>query len=318
MNFISQKKNIELVKSEQQRSKQKNWRWKSALIVVASILVIIFAFIGIKGMTELDDSHSPEAVIGNGETIQQPNDITVDQQKEGIEIPAIKLPQNIGNADMIGLVVYNGKIYTQTQTSVGPQLAKQLKGEKLGTTKESIDEWSSQSDYSQELASNIGVQDIFAVNGYNTDFRIMTYLEYDDGNLYTEFFECLNGFTVYSGADIIAQLNIVDNIEGATYETYSDWYYSTEKYNPIADLELLNTFVTELNDSKPYDREIVGEELGDFRNNEQYRRLTLGLRDGTEVNLFIIREGYIIYGNTSVYFKLEGDTFNEIWALLQA
>lgn len=311
------KNGVERAKLEQQHSERKQRNWKIALIAVASMIVMTIAIVTIRGLKELEATQPTNLAIDNTENTQPPHQSTVDHQNEGIAIPAITLPENSENADMIGLVVYNGRIYTQTSTSIDLEYAKQLKGEKLGTTKGNIDEWSSQSEYAKELASTIGVQDVFAVNGYNTDFRIMTYLEDAESNVYAEFYECLNGFTVYSGADIIGQLNMIGNIEAATYEIYSDWYYNTEKYNPISDIERVNTFVTELNEAKPYDREVVEKELGNFRNNDQYRHLTLTLSDGTEVTLTIVREGYIRYGNAHIYFKLEDDTFQNVWALLE-
>jgi len=312
------KHGVERARLEQQHSKRLKWRWKAPLIAIASILVVIIVFIGIKGMTERDNTHSPSLAVGNDVNIEQTNNNTIDHEKVGIVIPTITLPENSETADMIGLVVYKGRIYTQTSTSIDIDNAKKLKGEKLGTTKGNIDEWSSQNEYAQELASTIGVQSIYAVNDYDTDFRIMTYLEDDEGNVYAEFYECLNGYTVYSGADIFGQLNMTGNIKAATYEIYSDWYYSTEKYNPISDIELLNTFVTELNEAKPYAREVVEEELGEFRNNDQYRHLSLTLSDGTIVTLNIVREGYVRYGYADVYFKLEGDTFQNVWALIDS
>ena len=77
---------------------------------------------------------------------------------------------------MIGLVVYQGNIYTQTGTQITPDIA--ARGDKLGRSKSGITEWSSSEDYT-ELASTIGEMDIFTVKGYDADFRIMSYMEHD-------------------------------------------------------------------------------------------------------------------------------------------
>lgn len=91
-----------------------------------------------------------------------------------VTIPKIELTNNSNaEADMIGLVVYKGNIYTQMGTSITPEIAESLLGDKLGRTKGNIDEWSTQTDYT-ELASSIGVTDIYLVKGYDSDFRIMS------------------------------------------------------------------------------------------------------------------------------------------------
>lgn len=74
--------------------------------------------------------------------------------------------------EVIGLIVYNGKIYTQTNSLIKPAAAKALLGEKLGVTKGNIDEWSSQKAYAEELASTISHANIYSVMGYDRDFRI--------------------------------------------------------------------------------------------------------------------------------------------------
>ncbi|WP_343769263.1 hypothetical protein [Clostridium malenominatum] len=110
------------------------------------------------------------------------------------------------------MIVYKGRVYTMSSTTIDSEDGKKLLGEKLGTTKGNIDQRSKQEEYSKEFASTLGIQDVYTVKGYDKDFRIMTYLENDDGTSYPQFYDCLNGITVKNGADIFGKLNIKGNI----------------------------------------------------------------------------------------------------------
>jgi hypothetical protein len=233
-----------------------------------------------------------------------------------VEIPAIQLPEDTSSASMIGLIVYNGKIYTQTRTDISPEDAKPLLGEKLGTTKGNIDEWSEQEAYDKEFASSIGIKDVYSVIGYDKDFRIMTYQE-QDGKQYVEFYENLNGITIISGEDVFGELNMVGNVSSAQYRTFSDWDNNIKNYQPIRDLETLNTFVTELNKAKPFPRTQDSDPISNSRNDEDFRELTVNLNDGSMVRLTLLRDGYIYYGFMNVYFQMNQDVFSKMWSQLE-
>jgi hypothetical protein len=244
---------------------------------------------------------------------------TIVLENGGIKIPAIQLPETSSSyaMDMLGLIVYKGKIYTQTTTSVNKDRAKELLEEKLGRTKASIDEWSKQDAYSVEFASTIGEADVFSVKGYDKNFRIMVYTE-RDGEIFASFYECLNGVTVQTGQDFFGKLNMIGNISGAMFQNYSEWNNGDETYHSINNMSVVNTFVQELDHAVPYTRESVEAELGDFRNDEHYKELTLQLQDGSNVSLVIIKDGYIRYGFSNVYFNMDHKVFMEMWNLIQA
>jgi hypothetical protein len=236
---------------------------------------------------------------------------------EGLQIPAIVLPESSDNLDMIGLIVYNGNIYTQTATKMDAASAKAVLGTKLGTTKGNIDEWSKQDEYAVEFASTtIGEADVYSVQGYDQTFRIMTYYE-SESKVYTEFYECLNGITVLDGEDVFRKLQMTGNILSTQYRSHSDWYYNVDNYYPLDDMDLINLFVEELNHTVPYTGEIVEEKLGDFRNDEHYREMILHLKDGSKISLVVLKDGYIRYGNSNLYFKMESEIFKQIWDELQ-
>ncbi|MBS4201028.1 hypothetical protein KHA93_15425 [Bacillus sp. FJAT-49732] len=235
------------------------------------------------------------------------------QERNSLTIPPIQLPKTSSeNMKMIGLVVYNGKVYTHTATEIDSEHAKALIDEKLGTTKPTIDEWSKQDQYSVEFASTIGKREIYSVKGYDKDFRIMAYDE-ENGENQAEFYECLNGITIRDGKDIFGQLKLDNHIVMAEYRTYSDWNHSKDYFQPVKDKKTLSAFVNELNHTLPETREKVEELLGDFRNDKQYKQLILHLEDGSRVSLVIIKGGYISYGSSDFYFKMDNEIFSKIW-----
>ncbi|KAB8137487.1 hypothetical protein F9U64_09190 [Gracilibacillus oryzae] len=244
------------------------------------------------------------------------SNIPVDTGDGGVHIPAIQLPEDNMSADMIGLIVYNENIYTQTRTEIDAQAAKDIIGEKLGTTKAIIDEWSEQEAYNKEFASTIGKADVYTVKGYDKDFRIMTYTE-QDGKIFVDLYENLNGITINIGQDIFGKLNIYGNISSAQYRTFSDWNNSIDDYQPITDMETLNVFVEELNQTKPLPRIQNSDPISNSRNDEQFRELSINLNDGTTVKLTLLKDGYIYYGFMGAYFKMNEDIFSKLWSILK-
>jgi hypothetical protein len=284
--------------------------YRRILSLAATFILVVAAITAYSlNLNKPDSSRVPDS--NTVENTESPN-VSNKPSSNGLEIPAIQLPKNTKGAvmDMIGLFVYKGKIYTQTGTSIDPENGKKLLGEKLGVTKGTIDEWSRQDEYAVEFASNIGEMEIYTVKGYDKDFRLMTYVVFDDG-AYAQFYECLNGITVYSGQDVFGKLNIEGNIVKAFYRSYDDWNNGREIYNPIDDAELYNSFARELNGTKPY--LIDNAELDAYRNNGGYRELKLELKDGSVVHLALYKNGLIRYGYADFLMKMEHEVFQRLW-----
>jgi hypothetical protein len=293
------KRGIHQAKSEMPVDKR---YWMKRIGLVASLLVFLGGYGVYKNTLQTEQAmpknNTPQVIEG-----------------KGIDIPKIELPDTTSKKaayDMIGLIVFNGKIYTQTATNIAVESAKSLLGDKLGRTKGSIDEWSSQDEYSKEFASSIGEMDVYTVKGYDKDFRIMVYSE-RGGEIIAEFYECLNGITITTGEDVFGKLKIEDNLVTAHYRKFSDWDYGKQIYYPINDPVILQSFVKALNQTNPHPREGVEAELGDFRNDEKSKELILNLQDGSKISLFLIKDGFIRYGFTDVYFKMENEAFLKIW-----
>lgn len=302
-NELHERSKLGVAKAKSEMGKSRILNSKNVIALVASILILFGSYGLIKNF---NDSSTPES---------QGAYFTEDG---GLHIPALQLPEKGEgkSMDMIGLIVYNGKIYTQTATEIDVKDAVNLLGEKLGRTKGIIDEWSKQDAYADEFASSIGESDVYTVKGYDKDFRIMTYDKYEDsGEVYAEFYEALNGITIYSGEDFFGKLNIAGNIVHAQYRTYSDWNHSIDNFFEINDKKILNSFIEELNTTSPITYETINETLGNYRNDQQYRELILELKDGSKVHLVIIKDGYIRYDH--LYFKMEDEIFTQMWKQLE-
>ncbi|WP_143192465.1 hypothetical protein [Paenibacillus sp. P32E] len=286
-------------------------RSKHFWLIIGAVAAGLFILIG--GIIYIQASNDQIS-----DQISTYNDVAVVPDEPGVKLPVIKLPEtkNFRNARMIGLIYYNGKVYTQTDTEIAPERAKDLLGEKLGTAKGNIEGWDTQDENDIEFASTIHKADVYTVNGYDKDFRIMTLAE-QNGMVSPAFYERLNGISVRDGGDFFGRFNIKGNVVGARYQSYSEWNNSMDQYHPIKDMDLINTLVDQLYHANLLSREIVGDALGDFRNDDKYRRLIIQLSDGTEVSLKIIRNGYINYGFAEVYFIIDSEMFWKLWQVMQ-
>ncbi len=196
-----------------------------------------------------------------------------------VTIPKMELPDmNSGAAmDMIGLVVYQGNIYTQTATRIEAADAAALRGSKLGQTTGGIDEWSGKDKYI-ELASTIGETDIYAVKGYDPDFRIMSYKEIN-GEVYAELYEHMNGITVGSGADLLGKLNLEGRIASAEWESFQSWNNGLQQYAPLANDGTLASFIADLLEAQPVDAQSLMKEH--IYDDEDRKVIYLKLEDNT-------------------------------------
>lgn len=313
-NKIKQEMNrIEIPKELSERSKmgvskakkdmQKGRKRYNAIgiIVAASLFLLVgpFAF--------FHNSVSPMGKTKNHNSIIITN-------SGGVKIPAMQLPEGHSNADadMVGLIVYNGKIYTQANTEIDAENAKAIIGEKLGRTKGNIEEGSKQEAYNEEFASSIEKVDVYSVKGYDKDFRIMAFRE-REGKLYAEFYENLNGITINNGGDVFGKLKMAGNVFSAQYRTFNDWNHNVDNYHSIADMKVLNAFVEELNNTKPFPLE---KPLYISQNNESFKEITIQLNDGSKVRLILLKDGYIYYG-ANVLFKMDNEIFSKMWSQLQ-
>ncbi|WP_340022905.1 hypothetical protein MHI24_28395 [Paenibacillus sp. FSL K6-1096] len=289
---------------------QQKRRPRKIIYIVASVLVA--AGIGLAGpsvMKQLNGTGSPNQVA------QVDPGTPSAGNAAGVVIPKIKLPDKKPGvqADMIGLVVYQGNVYTQAATRIEAADAAALRGDKLGRTTSGIDEWSGKDAYT-ELASNIGETDIYAVKGYDSGFLIMSYTEMD-GQVFAELYEHTNGITVNSGADLIGKLNLEGRVASAQWESFDSWNNGKQQYLPLPEGAALDSFLSALNAAKPLAADtLMAQGIYD---NEDRKILYLQLNDKARVELTLFGRGLVRYGNAPVFFEVEPGAFQALWSSME-
>lgn len=239
------------------------------------------------------------------------SDLSAAGIKNGVYIPKIVLeePQPGVTVDMVGLVVYRGNIYTWTNNlSLSKEQETALRGEYLGRTKGNLDEWSKQEDYAQEFASSIGVEDVYAVNGYDIDFRIMT----SDGQGNIGIYERLNDFWLETGEDLFGEMKLKGRLEAICWQPFSRWDNGEENWRE-AELskQTADAFVEGLYRSAYLEK-------SDWRELDP-KPCILKLTDGTEIHLMLLKGGYVKYqglGGNGV-FQMEESVFSGVYNALQ-
>ncbi|WP_026886513.1 hypothetical protein [Clostridium beijerinckii] len=237
-----------------------------------------------------------------------------------VYIPKFQIPtiqEKTKYVKMVPLIIYNGNVYIKSPISIDSKNSKNILGRKIGTTTGGLNNFNPMNTYSKNIISNIGITDVYAVNGYDEDFRIMTNVTLSDGTNYPEIYECLNGITITTGNDFFGKLNLPGNIVNAKVQiqTFSNSNNEKENFYTTSDPSFLNSFVRELNNSTPYLPENIENSLDDYKNNDKCKKIFLDLKDGSKnVPFTILRNGYIYYGESpTIYFKISTNFINEIW-----
>ena len=248
----------------------------------------------------------------------------------GVTIPAVTLPDASAQVayDMVGLVVYKGRIYTQAGDYFGED-AKPLEalvGAHLGTAKGNLNEWSSQDEYATEFASTVPGE-VYAVNGYDDGFRICIRGEiaYDEQDpvVWIQFFDCLNGVTLHTGKNLFEdRLHLSENAETVRYLSHFDWDNATGAmqeanldpdvwatfWEQVDQAEFLNLWDPDGTWSDPT------SDYTTIYDTQNQTHLYLAMRDGTTVELRLIEGGYVGYQPLGWYFvQIPEDAFNAVY-----
>jgi hypothetical protein len=238
----------------------------------------------------------------------------------GITVPVIELPTaDVSGiaADMIGLFVYQGRIYQQSNTSLimdenymlNKDDVMNLRGDYLGKTKGTITEWSKQDDYATEFASTIGESEIYTVNGYDSKNRLMVYSEYEDG-FSCEIYDSFGGQVLTSGADYFDVLNLQDNIVASQWESYDSWNYGKmERIDANID-DTFQQFISGLYTSTP-----MGNMIDMFTENTDYdsqKFVYVRTKNNLITSLRLFEGGYV-YAPEVGFFKMNESSFNAFW-----
>ena len=252
-------------------------------------------------------------------------------------IPAIELPEPVSQEgvavemDMVGLVVYKGRIYTQAQDFYDKDdvaIALALLDEHIGTAKGNIDEWSKQDDYATELASTYN-GDVYTVKGYDPKFRLAIKWSFEEDGatiINIGFFENLNDIHLEKGSAIFSdRLQLLENWDYVKTQEHNNWNNEWPDYvyhdlNGISENDI-EAFISALNDGEFLNIDLSDQAKYDPKADEVSASTTgpahlyFYLKDGTRVELMLLAGGYVAYRplSGSNYVKMPGDAFDKIF-----
>ena len=278
------------------------------------------------GMLGYSEKYDRQGMEAYNEDVKDPGVTSapaMQYAEQGINIPALSVPEPKKWAmyDMIGTLVYNGSIYTQTENQYMDLEAEQrenLLGDYLGHATMSLDEWSSFEEYDKEFASTYE-GDVYSVKGYDPDFRVcIRYEEEYDGekHLFLFFLERLNDITINTGYDVFeARLKVREKYVSCKWESHDDWNYARNIYHDLElDEEDWGRFMDMVDTCKfvnTWDPDTKSSSI--YRTDNQIH-LYIQLDDGLEIEMRLIEGGYVGYQSLGWYFvKIPEDIFDKVF-----
>lgn len=247
-----------------------------------------------------------------------------DDTEYAVYTDSVHLPENNSGiaVDMIGCLVYKGKVYTQSADfcQYDAAIAQQLVGEYVGEAKDilhCLDYGLSKENWNVEFASTYSGP-VYKVKGYSEEFRLCIYVNQGQEE-WLQILDNYDGIGLNSGADLFEErFHITGNVESVTYRTHDDW----EKQNsekPLTGVteEEMNVFFRELC-SSPFVRIDPESDPGFYERAETQGHLYLNMKDGTVVELRLLDGGYV--GSESlgwVFVKMPGELFDAVLAACQ-
>lgn len=303
----------ETAKREKRRKRRRAAPALACLSLAALIGIGVFLHHGLPGLPASGDPlDAPVAGENSGEPAG-----------EGVFIPAVQLPEpGEGSADMIGVLVYKGAVYTQAAFYYEDeaQTVRALLGERLGRATGTLDEWSAQEEYAVEFASTY-MGDVYTVRGYSPDFRLCVDLGGGGENTGSElvFLERVNGIELTDGEDFFGdRLRLQGRVVSAAYQLYEAFDGTNFEELEVSG-EQLEAFLRALYAGRFVD---VCEEHPAFFTDPSRRRgeaiLRLALEDGTAVRLYLYEDGYVGYDGLGQYLvKMPGEAFASVFQVCQ-
>ncbi len=236
-----------------------------------------------------------------------------------ITVATVELPNSDGavNARMMPLFVYQGRVYLQYNTVLqaadGSALTKEealsLRGEYLGKTKASLDEWSKQEDYATEFASNIGESEVYTVKGYDSKYRLMVYMEYD-GGFSCDIYDSYGGLTMDKGSDFFGLLKLKGNLASYQWESFDSWNNGIGERVTAKPDDTLNNFIKALYQSVPVTMSI--DKLIDDPSPDSQKFLYLRTEDNMVTTLRLLKEGYVYVPEVG-FFQIDKENFDAFY-----
>lgn len=254
-------------------SRKSNLSWRAMVISAACLAIIIF---GAASLSASQKSVKPS---------------------DAVYIPKVEIAEASGYAqsDMLGFIVYDGRVYTQAQYidySESP-IVKNLADKYLGTASDNINDSCvnspPSSDESQKDFTSSVPGDVYSVKGYDKTFRICIPEMYE-GCGFMAFFECLNDISFSRGSEIFGdRLQLRENLSGVR-QIDAD---SGEKSKLSLSKETTDKFFRALYDSKAVAS----------LDSTEYKLFEFAVKDGTAVMLRLYEGGFAAYKGCFVKFS---------------
>lgn len=316
---------LKRIEEETEARRKKKRAMTKVLTPVMGLCLV--AILGV-GIWQSDILGQPDAVLSgdvpsqsessDGDTLE---DMSLSSPEYAVYTDPVNLPENTSGVavDMIGCLVYKGKVYTQSADfyQYDAVTAQQLVGEYVGEAKGTLDCWSSQEDWATEFASTYSGP-VYKVKGYSEEFRLCIYVNQGQEE-WLQILDNYDGIGLNSGADLFEErLHITGNVESVTYRTHDDWEkQNSEKPFTGVSEEDMNEFFRELC-SSPFVRIDPERDPGFYERAETQGHLYLNMKDGTVVELRLLDGGYV--GSESlgwVFVKMPGELFDAVLAACQ-
>ena len=321
---------VEAEASMDEKKKKRKWTKWGAIAACFLLVALVGASQWRMGIFDHGTSENQGNITNHAnDLVKNDNDsqdgISDTETEYRIYTDSVALPENIPNdveMDMIGCLVYKGKVYTQTTSyhydDPNFNRVEQLVGEYVGEAKGTLNEWSTQSDYATEFASTYSGP-IYKVNGYSEDFRLCLYVQSGDDS-WIQFLDNYDAIGLNTGEDLFEKrLHIADNIESVSYLTHYDWNegnVSNRKELTSITMEQFENFLNELNNS-PFERIDITENPN-FYFTEPQGHLYLNMKDGTCVQMRLIEGGYVGCQYLGwIYVKMPGELFDLVLSACQ-
>lgn len=325
--------------NESKVMRKSKFNYKLAFSIVAALLifsVLIFAKekIELKNILANNDLNN---IGGNQNKENKINDnINGDPIKDERYVPKQQLgiiDPNI-QAYRIATLVYKGRIYTTQSVGFPLEVGKELIDKKIGVTWDLMSEIQDNGTSAgyidlealKDFASISEGDEVYTAKGYDESFRLITYTKNEYGE-YINLWECLNDFILADGSDVFGMMNIKENLVSVTWESFNNWNNGIIEEKEITIDDTVNSFIDSMYKGTPYslEDESLRNELFDKESNysseedyadineESQKFIFLKMKDGTKAEIRLFKSGYIYYSGLNFAFKLDEESFNNMW-----
>ncbi len=321
------------------KSKKKlNYKLAFSIAAVLIFSFLIFAKEKIKYNDKLSNNIAEDynKVVEDSIEENQINDDVNNTYKKGIYVPKQQLGKIDPNiqACRIATLVYKGRVYTVAGTEISLEEGKALMDKKIGVTWDLIGEIRDNGTSAgyvdlenlKDFASFGEGEEVYTVKGYDEEFRLITHTKNEYGE-FVNLWECLNDFILADGSDVFGKMNIKDKLESVTWETFNNWNYGNINEKEVVIDNVVINFIEAMYNGVPYslENEELRKKLFDkesnyssgeeyFQANEERQKfLFLKIKDGTKVEIRLFKDGYIYYSGLNFAFKIDDETFNNMW-----